>query len=99
MPRLRDWKCFVEKISIFMIMFRNSLTVMFLLISLHAVSQEKRPYPYSVERTREQALLIGFNQGAYTLADIAYALNNYGVAGHHPIATAYYAGSEILIGR
>lgn len=80
-------------------MTKNLLAAIFLLISLQALSQDTTAIPYKSRFTNERALLLGFNAGSYIYGEIGYAFNSYGTAGHHPIATAFYGGSEIMIGR
>lgn len=81
-------------------MAKNLLTVFLLLISLNVLSQDTTDaFRYRSRFTEERALLLGFNTGPYTYAEIGYAFNRYGNAGPHPIASAWYSGSEIMIGR
>ena|SRR6201991_1096119 len=77
-------------------MTKNLLTAVILLISLQALSQET---PYKSRSTKEHTLLVGFNAANYIYGEIGYAFNRYGTAGHHPIATAFYGGSEVMIGK
>jgi hypothetical protein len=79
---------------------KNLLTAIFFLISFHVPGQDSTSYQYYRSRTTyEHTLLIGFNTATYTYAEIGYAFNGYGTAGHHPVATSFYGGSEIMIGR
>jgi hypothetical protein len=81
-------------------MVKNLLTVIGILISLNALSQDSTAHsPYISDVVKERSLLIGFNQGAYTFAEIGYAFNKYGAAGHHSFATAFYGSTEIMVGR
>jgi hypothetical protein len=70
--------------------------ILFVLISFlsHALYSQAN---YSIQKSlfeKNLCLLTGVNYNKHTFVDIGISVNTSGVAGHHPIATAYFFAGE-----
>jgi len=57
-----------------------------------------RPY-FGTYTKKYFSMVVGYNGARYQYAEFGFAVNEFGIVGHHPMSWALYATTEIHIGQ